>query len=221
MKLEAVRAVSMRRLLLEVFRQVYDLHRVERALLDADAASDAQLLGDVRDLRARAADFDAHLACVNLGFSREEEEEAEDEDGGGASVEEKNGGRTDGRRNRSLWEESESGLGRVGGEGDARRPPPPPPRGGRRRRRPRERCRSRRTTDEGREGRDGRNATASERDAHMGRARTDLHHRARLFALLPALLRTASIRGDDRDAIEPVRGALVALLLARGHLRAG
>ena len=48
----------MRRLLLQVLGQVDDLNRIEGTLLDADAATDAQVLGDVRDFTG-AANLDA------------------------------------------------------------------------------------------------------------------------------------------------------------------
>ena len=64
MQLERVGSVAVGRLLLEVFRQVDDLYGAERALLDADAASDAQVLGDVRHLRG-TRHLDAHLANLH------------------------------------------------------------------------------------------------------------------------------------------------------------
>jgi hypothetical protein len=50
-----------RRFALERLRQIDDVDRLERALLDADAAADAQLLGDPRDLVFRS-DLDAQFA---------------------------------------------------------------------------------------------------------------------------------------------------------------
>jgi hypothetical protein len=49
-ELEGVGAVAVRRLALEVLRQVDDHDRLEGALLDADAAADAELLRDPGDL---------------------------------------------------------------------------------------------------------------------------------------------------------------------------
>ena len=60
-QLERVRRVSVRGLLLQVGRQVDDGDGLEGALLDADAAADAQLLADVGDLVV-GRHLDAQLA---------------------------------------------------------------------------------------------------------------------------------------------------------------
>ena len=46
MKLERVSRISVRRFFLQVARQVDDVDGLEGALLDADTAADAELLGD-------------------------------------------------------------------------------------------------------------------------------------------------------------------------------
>ena len=61
MQLEAVRAISVRHLRLKVGRQVDDVDGIERALLRADTAANAQALGDEGDL-AIGCNFDAQLA---------------------------------------------------------------------------------------------------------------------------------------------------------------
>ena len=64
MQLEGVGRVAMRCLLLQVARQVDDGDRLEGALLDADAAADAELLRDGGDLVIRRH-LDAELAHSN------------------------------------------------------------------------------------------------------------------------------------------------------------
>jgi hypothetical protein len=50
---------------LEVLGEVDDHDRLERALFDADATANAELLADPREL-AVGADLDAQLACAVL-----------------------------------------------------------------------------------------------------------------------------------------------------------
>ena len=52
--------------------------------------------------------------------------------------------------------------------------------------------------------------------AHLDAQLANLHQRARLLALLPAFLRAALVRRDDGDAVEPVGGRFIALLLGSG-----
>ena len=56
--------VPVRRVALEVLRQVDDVDRLERALLHADAAADAELLRDPRALRL-GRHLDAQLAHLS------------------------------------------------------------------------------------------------------------------------------------------------------------
>ena len=68
MQLEGILRVSMRSLIVEVRGEIDDLHGLEGAFLDADAASDAQLFRDLRDFR-RGGDFDAEFAGDLAGGS--------------------------------------------------------------------------------------------------------------------------------------------------------
>ena len=66
MELEGVCGVPVRRLLLQVGGQVDDGDGLEGALLDADAAADAELLADVGDLVV-GRDLDTELAHPDDG----------------------------------------------------------------------------------------------------------------------------------------------------------
>lgn len=63
MELEAVGAIAVRHLVLEVGWQVDDGDGVKGTLLDADAAADAERLGDEGDA-GLGGDFDAELAAA-------------------------------------------------------------------------------------------------------------------------------------------------------------
>ena len=65
-QLEGIRSVPVRALALEVLRQVDDHDGVEGALLDADAAADAELLGDPGELGG-GRDLDAEFSCGGKG----------------------------------------------------------------------------------------------------------------------------------------------------------
>jgi hypothetical protein len=65
-QLEAVRAISVADLRLEVGRQVDDVDGVEGTFLGADAAADAQAFADEGDLAFRR-DFNAQFACADNG----------------------------------------------------------------------------------------------------------------------------------------------------------
>lgn len=66
MQFEAVGAVAVSDLGFEVGGQVDDIDGVEGAFLGADAAADAEALGDEGDL-ALGRDFDAEFACADDG----------------------------------------------------------------------------------------------------------------------------------------------------------